>query len=61
MTYKYPTQIITVTGLNNDTTYNYCIVATNMTNMLAVGEPVCGSFTTWKITSESNDGKYISP
>ena len=48
MAYSYPTQTITVTGLNSDTTYNYCIVATNMTNMMEVGESMCGNFTTIK-------------
>ena len=46
MTYSYPTQTITLTGLNSGTTYNYCIVATDMTNMMEVGEPMCGNFTT---------------
>ena len=59
MTYSYPTHTITLSGLNSDTTYNYCIVVTNITNMIVVGKPVCGSFTTWKITSESNDSKYV--
>ena len=50
MTYSYPTQtiIITAIGLNSDTSYNYCIVATNTTNMMEVGEPMCGNFTTIK-------------
>ena len=56
MAYSYPTQTITLSDLNNDTTYNYCIIATNTTNVMAVGKPVCSSFTTRKITSESNDG-----
>ena len=56
MAYSYPTQIITVTGLNSDTTYNYCIVATNITNMMIFGEPVCDSFTTQKITTGANEG-----
>ena len=61
MTYSYPTQTITLSGLNSSTTYNYCVIATDTTNMMIVGEPVCGSFTTvtWKIISENNDGKYI--
>ena len=48
MTYSYPTHTISVTGLNSDTTYNYCIIAINMTNMTEVGEPMCGNFTTIK-------------
>ena len=56
MTYSYPTQTMTLTGLNSDTTYNYCIVATDITNMMAVGEPVCDSFTTQKITTGANEG-----
>ena len=59
MTYSYPTQTVTLSGLNSDTTYEYCIVATDITNMMEVGEPVCDNFTTWKIISESNDGKYV--
>ena len=56
MAYSYPTQTITVTGLNSDTTYNYCIVATDITNMMIFGEPVCDSFTTQKITTGANEG-----
>ena len=46
MAYSYPTQTITLSGLNNSTTYNYCVTATDTTNVMIVGEPVCGSFTT---------------
>ena len=56
MAYSYPTQTVTLNCLNSGTTYNYCVNATNTTNMLQVGEPVCGSFTTRRISSESNDG-----
>ena len=56
MTYSYPTQTITLSGLNSDTTYNYCIVVTNITNMMEVGEPVCGSFTTQMVITETNEG-----
>ena len=59
MAYSYPTQTITLSGLNSDTTYNYCIVAANITNMMEVGEPVCGSFTTQKIITETNEGNRI--
>ena len=48
MNYGYPTHPITVTGLDSDTSYNYCIVAMDMTNMTEVGEPMCGDFTTIK-------------
>ena len=57
MAYSYPTHTITVTGLNSDTTYNYCIVATDITNMMVVGEQVCRNFTTQIITG----GNYILP
>ena len=56
MAYSYPTQTITLRGLNSDTTYSYCIVATNITNMMIFGEPVCDSFTTQKITTGTNEG-----
>ena len=59
MAYSYPNQTITLSGLNSSTTYNYCVIATDTTNMMIVGEPVCGSFTTQKITSENIDGKYV--
>lgn len=54
MTYSYPTQIITLNCLNSDTTYNYCVIATNITNMMTVGVPVCGNFTTMTIISDNN-------
>ena len=45
MSYSYPTQRITISNLmDNNTTYNYCVVAINMNNMTEVGEPVCDSF-----------------
>ena len=58
MAYSYPTQTITLSGLNSDTTYNYCIVATNATNMMEVGEPMCGSFTTQKTITKTNEGNH---
>ena len=59
--YSYPTQTISVSGLNSNTTYKYCVALTNTTNMIMVGGPVCGSFTTQKIISEANDdSKYIN-
>ena len=54
--YSYPTQTITLNCLNSGTTCNYCVIATDVTNMAQVGEPVCGSFTTRRISSENNDG-----
>ena len=59
MTYSYPTQIITLSGLNSGTTYNYCIVATNITNMMEIRGSVCDSFTTQKIITEINEGNCI--
>ena len=56
MAYSYPIQTITLSCLNSGTTYNYCVVATNATNMMLFGEPVCGNFTTRNIVSENNDG-----
>ena len=58
--YSYPTQNITLYCLTSGTTYNYCVIATNTTNMVQVGEPVCGSFTTNIITSDRSDGMYIA-
>ena len=49
--YNYPTQLITLTKLTSGTTYNYCVVAINVTNMTEVGDPVCGNFTTESLTS----------
>ena len=46
MSYSYPTQRITISNLIDNTTYNYCVVAIDMTNMMKVGETVCGSFIT---------------
>ena len=54
MAYSYPTQTITLSGLNSSTTYNYCVIAIDSTNMMMVGELVCGSFTTTKYR-----GKFI--
>ena len=44
--YNYPTQLITLTNLTSGTTYNYCVVAINVTDMMEVGDPVCGNFST---------------
>lgn len=40
--YDYPTQLITLANLTNNTTY--CVVAVNKTNMMEVGDLICGSF-----------------
>ena len=40
---NYPTQLITLTNLASDTTYNYCVY---MTDMMEAGNAVCGNFTT---------------
>ena len=59
--YSYPTQAMIISGLNSGTTYNYCIVYYDATNMMEIGEPACGSFITQKTTSETNgDGKFYS-
>ena len=58
--YSYPTQAMIISGLNSGTAYNYCVVVTNTTNMMKVGKPVCGSFTTQKIISETNDDGEFS-
>ena len=58
--YSYPTQAMIISGLNSDTTYTYCVVLNDTVNLMKVGEPVCGSFTTQKIISKTNDdSKYI--
>ena len=57
MAYSYPTHTITLSCLNSDTTYNYCIFATDITDM--IGEPVCGNFTTQKIITKTNEGDHI--
>ena len=63
MAYSYPTQSITLNCLNSDTTYNYCVVVTNATDMGQVGEPLCGSFTTRIIATDNSDtcdGMYLA-
>ena len=51
--YSYPTQAMIISGLTSGTTFNYCVNLYNITNMMEVGEPVCGSFNTQKIISET--------
>ena len=55
MTYSYPTQTITLSGLNSSTTYYYCIAAVDTNNTgepVYIGELVCGSFTTLEYLSK---------
>ena len=59
MAYSYPIQTITLSCLNSGTTYNYCVVATDATNMVQVGEPVCGSFTTRIIAGDDSYGMLL--
>ena len=42
-------------GLKSGTTYSYCVVTTNATEV-HTGEPVCGSLTTRSIISDNSDG-----
>ena len=44
--YSYPIQTMIISGLNSGTTYNYCVILYNITDMMEVGEPMCGNFTT---------------
>ena len=44
--YSYPTQAMIISGLDSGTTYSYCVILYNITDMMEVGEPVCGNFTT---------------
>ena len=55
MVYSYPTQTVTLNCLNSGTTYNYCVIATNTTNMVQIAELVCGSFTIRRISGENNE------
>ena len=61
---NYQTQLITLTNLTRDTTYNYCVVTVNMTDKMEVGDPVCWNFTTDAIATtnrmeKSTDGRHI--
>ena len=57
--YSYSTQAVIVSGLNSSTTYSYCVILYDATNMMEVGTPVCGSFIMQKTISETNgDGKF---
>ena len=44
-----------ISGLNSGTTYNYCVVYFDATNMMEIEEPACGSFVMQKTISETND------
>ena len=46
MIYSYRTQQIMISGLIENTTYTYCVAAIDMTDMMEVGEAVCGIFRT---------------
>ena len=58
--YSYPTQAMIISGLNSGTTYYYCVVYYDATNMMKIGEPACGSFVTQKTISEANDDGEFS-
>ena len=55
--YDYPTQKIIIYDLTSGTRYNYCVTGVSVSNdeIVDVGEPICGSFTTSASRSE-NDG-----
>ena len=58
--YNYPTQLITLTNLRSGTTYNYCVIAVNVIDMMEVGDVICGTITTFHIVSpRSSSGTYI--
>ena len=50
MSYAYPNQTIIVNGLTRTTNYRYCVIGTNVTSKMTVGEFVCGNFTTIQCT-----------
>ena len=45
--YNYPMQLIRLTNLPSDTTYNYCAVIVNTTDMMEIGDPVAGILLQW--------------
>ena len=47
--------IMVLTGLSSGTTYIYCVIAIDTTDMMPVGDPVCGNFTTIIYVN----GKYV--
>ena len=58
MAYNYPNHTMLLTGLKSGTTYNYCVIAMNATNLEEVGEQMCGNFTT--AAPSCTEGIYIS-
>ena len=60
--YDYPTQNITIQDLTSATRYKYCVTGVNISDgeMVDIGEPMCGSFTTRSSTVKrnDNDGMY---
>ena len=44
--YDYPTQALMFTELESDTTYEFCVVAINVTDMTEVGNLECRDFNT---------------
>ena len=56
----YPTQLISLTNLTSGTTYNYCVVAVNVTTMMEIGDPVCGNFTTNDNSTDDNPNSKIA-
>jgi len=44
--YDYPTQLLMFTELESDMTYEYCVVAINVTDMTEVGSLECRDFNT---------------
>ena len=58
--YDYPTQKIILYDLTSGNRYNYCVTGVSVSDdeIVDVGEPICGTFTTSTARSE-NDGMYI--
>ena len=58
--YDYPTQKIIIYDLTSGNRYNYCVTGVSVSDdeIVDVGEPICGTFTTSTARSE-NDGMYI--
>ena len=58
--YDYPTQKIMIYNLTSGTRYNYCVTGVSVSDedMVEVGQPICGSFTT-STTRNANDGMHI--
>ena len=61
---NHQAQLIMLTNLTSDTTYSYCVVAINTTDMMKVGDQVCGNFATDTTAStnkmeKGTDGRHI--